>query len=333
MANSSLFADPNFAFVVRATAQHPSEADARAVTDWSRVLDIALEQRVYPRVALHASTLFPPEHRDELRVHAQENARAALHNIARTSEAVGLLASRGVESIVLKGPLLSRFLYGDVARRVAGDIDLLVQEKDLLRACEALASHGYGHDLPINAKSLARHRRREHDVAFFDPVGGTRIELHADIAQPHYGIGFDLSDWWTARRKEAVGRTEVWVLGPEHGYLLTAVHAAKHRWECLDLVADLAGYRKIALDWARIYAEAAKAWQLRAVRTGETLASGLLVSDTPLHGTAAIAARKIAAAQGYSRKEGALFDLDLRERTRDRVHYLWRRFLSAKLKL
>jgi Uncharacterised nucleotidyltransferase len=53
------------------------------------------------------------------------------------------LADAGISSTALKGPLLGEAIYGDPARRLSGDIDLLVDPTQLTRAVEVVRELGY----------------------------------------------------------------------------------------------------------------------------------------------------------------------------------------------
>jgi hypothetical protein len=53
------------------------------------------------------------------------------------------LSDAGVASMTIKGTALAEDLYGDSGRRPAGDIDLLVHEKDLRRAVDVALEQGY----------------------------------------------------------------------------------------------------------------------------------------------------------------------------------------------
>ena len=58
-------------------------------------------------------------------------------------EILGLLNANNVTAVLLKGAYLGPMIYGDPALRTMCDIDLLVHEKDLNAARNALASLGY----------------------------------------------------------------------------------------------------------------------------------------------------------------------------------------------
>ena len=332
MANSLLCADRELAFVIDASAGSIAAAQSTNL-DWSRVLDLAVQHRVYPRVARNAAHLAPEPVAGFLRERTQHNAQAALRNVARTREIVQLLGANGIDVIVLKGPLLARELYGDFALRASGDIDLLVRERDLLAAAQTLHSAGYGHHTAITTRSLAKHRRTQHDVSFSHPQDDSLVELHADVGQPHYGIRVDLERWWQDRVDVHIGEAKVGVLKAEHGYVMAAIHAAKHRWERLDLICDIAGYRKRPLDWSAIELDLADTWMLTAIRTGEQLADSFYGTKLAAAGTAAAAAQKIVAGESFGRFDGAIFDLGMRPRMGDKAAYLLKRALSAILKL
>jgi hypothetical protein len=57
--------------------------------------------------------------------------------------AVDMLADVGIRCAPLKGPQLGEAIYGDVGRRLSGDIDLLVAPEDLQRAVEVVGALGY----------------------------------------------------------------------------------------------------------------------------------------------------------------------------------------------
>jgi hypothetical protein len=331
MANSSRFADPELAFVVSAVAPTPAYIDAHTISDWSRVMSLARRHRVYPRVWQRASHHFPEEQATAMRGLVAENGLAALRNLARTVEVTALLRRAGLESIVLKGPLLAHELYGDVALRVSGDIDLLVREEDLLRAAQIIAGAGYRHHTALNATALARHRKSQHDVAFSHPDDDSLIELHADIAQPLYGYRIDLDIWWRDSRPRSIGSDTVSVLSPEHAYLLSSLHAAKHRWHRLDLVADIAAFGRLGIDRAAVGEEIAGTWLLSPIETGEALAAWLFSGNEPNSRSARQARSKLVAGDDFRRWSGIAFDLGLRPKPVEKARYLWRRLLSAKL--
>ena len=295
--------------------------------DWARVVHLARLHRVFPRVWSRHGMLFPDRHAVAMRALAAENSLNALRNLARTAEVVRLLRQAGIQSIILKGPLLAHDLYGDVALRVAGDIDVLVRDRDLLTAAQTLAASGYRSGTLLTTHNVARERKRSHELGMAHPDDDTLVELHAAIAQPHYGYDIDFEEWWRDRRPRDLGNETVWSPSLPHAYLFTALHAAKHRWHRLDLVCDMAAFGALGVD------PGARTWMLRPVDTGQKIAAWLFEGDRANSGVVSKAVRQLVAGEDFGRWRGIAFDLQLRDQPLEKAMYLWRRILSAKLEL
>lgn len=324
--------DPELAFLIGAIAADPLP-DPLTVRDWRRFVELAMTHRVYPRVWQRTRSMLPGPIAVELQDVARQNLKAALRNLARTVEVVQLLRRHDIDPVVIKGPLLARALYRDYAARVTGDIDLLVRESELLVAARALAAAGYQHHTSLDARNLARHRHRTHDVAFAHPGDQSLIELHADIAQPHHGYRVDLEEWHRTRSSMPVGDQQLSVLGLEHMYLLAGLHAAKHRWHRLDLLSDLAAFHKLGIEAGKFGESGLPAWMLGVLRLGDDLTRCFFEPGERANRRVTAIARQIVAGEGHGRVSGIWFDLGLRAQPKEQARYLWRRLLSAKLAL
>lgn len=309
-----------------------SAATAAAVRDWDKVIQLALEHRVLPRIYRNAGALIPQAVKQSMYDHVLRNARNAMSNIVRTIEAVHLLERARIPVIVLKGPLLASRLYGDYGLRVCGDVDLLVRSNDLLRAAHAFSAAGYHHHTILDARSLARHCKLEHDVAFVHPNDDTLIELHGKVAQPHYSYRVNLGEWWAARQTVRVAGVELEVLSPEHTYLLAAMHAARHQWARLDLIGDLAAFRPMVLDRQLIHDAAVSAGLSRVLEIGEALARYYYGDGTlPNDRLACELIAQLLEAKNFSRFQTAWLDVRSRECMHDRIRYLTGRFVHKPL--
>lgn len=333
MANSRPFADPELQLLIDACAPVAREPVAAAGLDWPRVVRLARAHRVYPRVWARYAPRFPEESAIAMRTLVAENSLRALRNIAHTIELVRGLRAAGIPAIVLKGPLLAHDLYGDVALRVAGDVDILVREADFSAAAAVLAGQGFRPETALTPQALNKLRRRQHDLGFTHPEDNSLIELHADIAQPHYGFQVDLEAWWNRRRDRALAGEQLCTLSPEHAYLLSALHAARHRWHRLDLAGDVAAHLQLGIDRAVIQREAREAWLLRHVDVGEEIAAWLFWEKLPLRYPARKAIAQMITTKEFSRMGGIRFDLALRPRAVEKARYIARRLLSAKLEV
>jgi hypothetical protein len=114
---------------------------------------------------------------------------------ACTAEIVTAMRSEGIEPILLKGPVIVRWLYADdPAARVYGDIDLLVSPADLERARALLVRSGFAvaeHPLISGDGHHARSYVREAD--------GAAVDLHHTL----HGM-------------QTVERAAVWAMASSH---------------------------------------------------------------------------------------------------------------------
>lgn len=326
-------ASAELVFVAQAAGPDRSPRRADAGIDWDTVLELTEKHRVVSRVWRNAAASFPPACAERMRSRAKQRARAALHNVQQTLTAIALLDGAGVPAIVLKGPLLAQRLYGDMGMRECSDVDLMVRRADIMAATRALSGAGYLHDTQLSPDNIRAHLRFEHDISFTDPVDGHLVELHAMVAQPHYSYTIDMDEWWGEAEVMPAGTRRARVLKLEHAYLLSVLHAAKHRWHRLDMISDLAAFECMPLDWNQIDAEARSAGMLRVVEISRAL-TGYFYHGRPLtgHPLAAALASKVIATQEFGRWNGAWLDLRVRERAADRVRYMVRRTMGSATK-
>ena len=73
----------------------------------------------------------------------QTNLHKALFLSRELIRIVDRLSALGVEVMPYKGLALAEVIYGDIALRQAGDIDLLIHPQDLPRIREAVRELGY----------------------------------------------------------------------------------------------------------------------------------------------------------------------------------------------
>ena len=227
---------------------------------------------------------------DEFRARARdarrrdELERAAVMTLAEFD-------SRGVDALVLKGPVVARRLYKEGETRAYWDIDLLVPPRDLNTAREALAHLGYW---------------KGEAVLGIDDIGVLHGEVWARQGENRGGpICIDLH--WRLSRCEASGDV-IWdalakdrgsielqgrkvpVLGDDGLALNLAIHAAQGGPDDTKALADLRrGIERLPTDVWRSAAglatavggEAPFAAGLRLLPAGTLVASRLRLPPTP----------------------------------------------------
>lgn len=157
-----------------------------------------------------------------------------LLNQGISGQLAGGLRERGLRGIVLKGPALRQWLYGDSSERVSLDIDLLVPWHELEQVEAVLAASGWRY-LGIDAVGADR----PHCRIWERPDSGLILELHRTLA----GIAAPPERAWALlsahTERLELGGTEIEVLGVPARALHVALHAAQHGRELERTQEDL----------------------------------------------------------------------------------------------
>ena len=90
---------------------------------------------------------------------------------------LGFLDSHGIPAVPYKGPALAVRLYGDLSLRGFSDLDIVIWERDALRARHLLIDRGYA---PWWAETgeLKRYLARAIRNAVFRADGKVHLDLH-----------------------------------------------------------------------------------------------------------------------------------------------------------
>ena len=225
--------------------------------DWTKLIELALWHGVAPALANTLSgprkaALVPPEILTGL---SQYRDAARAGNTTLAVELHGILAAletEGIAALPFKGPLLAQMLYGDLGQRAPGDLDFLVRLRDVTRTCDLLAARGYRdtHRSPV-AMTATQHdmyRRYQCEYQFVRDEDGVVAEPHWAFDQRMRAGDVDYeAQFARARRGELAGRS-VLVHAPEDLLLLLCVHGAKHEWERLVWIRDVAALLERSAD-------------------------------------------------------------------------------------
>lgn len=309
--------------------------------DWEYVARLARRHAVVPLVYRALQTYARGAAPEPVRKALFEKYRAnATRNVLLAGELLrvsNLFESEGVRALAYKGPALAVAAYGDLSLRRFVDLDVIVRERDLVRASELLRASGYAPQglTPEQESALAR---TQHAVAYARDGGRLVVELHRDVSSKDFAdVTLDEGAWARASRVPILNGS---VAAPSAEDLLLAlcVHGTKHLWERLAWVCDVAGLvnSNTELDWPSVFERASSARVERMLLLGLTLARGLAGAELPeevwqkvtedesaarLASDAAL--RMFDGAEyrpaGFLRSVG--FNLRARERARERLRY------------
>ena len=209
--------------------------------DWTAVLWLANAHTVTPMLYnAFRETPIPDAVAEQLRSAFETSVRWSLAQSGELTGLVGLFEEKGIPVVALKGPLLSRYLYGDLSVRSSGDIDVLVKQDDVRRSRDALVSSGCraANRLHWNSDSACL-RLRGQEMAFDSP-SGVSIDVHWRLVPPHFPSAFDELDGWESLATVTLAGRQVHTLAPEPLLLFLCSHGAKHMFERLGWICDIA---------------------------------------------------------------------------------------------
>ncbi|HET6252024.1 MAG TPA: nucleotidyltransferase family protein [Tepidisphaeraceae bacterium] len=267
--------------------------------DWEIIAGLARRHRVRPllleSLSKASAESVPDPFMRPLREFAAANARRSLFLTGELFRILELFRSCTIPAAAFKGPILAADAYGNPALREAGDLDLLVRRRDIVKARQLLIEHGflpgYPTATPREVEYLASLQGRQ-QVQFLlahsehhllrEP-GSVNVDLHWALALRQFALRLNGRQLWTWLRPRAKGGREILTFGPEHMLLVLCINGAKDCWHRLDRICDVAELLAAhpELEWPIVLKLARQIGAMRMLCTGLKLAETLLASPLP----------------------------------------------------
>jgi len=309
---------------------------------WDILLTLAERHGVQPLLAKTLSSVadhVPADVMGRLRQSYQANLHKSLLLSRELIRILEVLSSAGIDVMPYKGLVLAEAVYGDIALRQAGDIDLLIRANDLKRIREALCQLGYAPHLSLSDVEEHFYLKSGYELAFDGAAGKNLLEVQWAVQPRFYAVDVDMAGMFQRATKVTAAGAEVTSPCTEDLFLLLALHAAKHVWGRLIWLCDLARISVLpGLDWEQIGTQARELGIARILRVTFLLSQSLLGSSIPGAADEALPRdpgaqaltseieHHICAEKTYEVESVSYFRLmlRLRERRRDRLRFLTR---------
>lgn len=345
-SNSSARAEWNLLLAASAPTLAPADLDGlrrlSEPVEWNAFLDLADQHGTSSLVHQNLgriSDAVPPQILTLLQERSQTNIRKSLFLTRELIRILDCLVPLGIETIPYKGVVLSEALYGDIALRQAGDIDLFVRKYDLARVRNAVGELGFVPRFTIPVAAEVDYIAAGYELTFDSPAGKNILELQWSL-QPHfYAVDFDMDGLFQRAVTVSVAGHAMKTPSPEDLLLVLSVHAAKHVWGRLIWLCDISQIlRRQNLNWDWIAVQARKLGIERILSVTLLLTNRFLGAALPPGIENAIAEDRctlrladeigVTVAQGatYGELQMSYFRLmmRLRERRADRMRFLMR---------
>jgi hypothetical protein len=186
----------------------------------------------------------------------------------------------GIETVLVKGPLVSLLAYDDPAVRSFVDLDLIVRHRQILEATRHVTGLGFESDVPETAIVAGK---VPGEYLFTRPGTKQLIELHTERTFRYYPKAMRIEDLYARKRQVLLDEREVPALSLEDELVLNCIHGAKHFWERLTWVADVAALvaRHPEIDWKKARGWAKEVGAERMLRVGLQLGASVLDLKLP----------------------------------------------------
>jgi hypothetical protein len=309
--------------------------------DWDCLLRTALWHGVMPLLHRHLNATcpeaLPATFRNALEDHFVRNAKRNLLLTGELLKLLGLLEAHGIPAVPFKGPVLAASVYGSLALRQFGDLDILVRKADVLKVKDLLISLDCLPKLRLTRAQEAAYLHSQCELNFQRAADQVHLEIHWEFFPRSYSIELDPADLWGHLDPVSLAGRKVMAFSPEDLVLILSIHGAKHLWGWLEWICDIAELIRAhpKMNWDRVMSQAGSLGSARLVSLGLLLAADLLDAALPErvlqwvradHEADALA-RQVGERlfreddRRHSHVDGHLFFLRGRERWRHRVQY------------
>lgn len=193
---------------------------------------------------------------------------------------ISRLASRGVQVIPFKGPVVSLMAYKSLNLRECDDLDLIVKREAIAEARMILSEMGYEGVHPPSTGESAMGEERLYNV-FRKHNGVVRVDLQWTMVHTRFSFTLDRPVMWSRLIPVALPQGTVHSFPPEELLALLCVHGTKHVWELLRWVCDIAEllHAYPSMDWDKVD-DLVSDWRCRrSLRLGLFLAQRLFGVD------------------------------------------------------
>ncbi len=253
--------------------------------NWASLLDLAEQHGVVPLLCQVLSSIeneVPAEPMLSLQQSYHANLRKSLILAGELIRVLDRIDALGVEVMPYKGLTLAETMYGNMALRQTGDIDLLIRPQDFLQIKNAVRELGYMPHMPLFETEERAYLISGYECAFDCSAGRNLLELQWALQPRFYAVDTDMDALFRRAVPATVAGRKVKTLSHEDMLVVLAVHAAKHVWGRLIWLCDVAQIVNLpGLNWGWIVDQAKNLGIVRILSITLRLSGALLGAPLP----------------------------------------------------
>ena len=255
--------------------------------DWDFIQSFAESHGLIPLLYSHlharAPEKVPPAVYEKLRERFRRISALNVYLSGELRRLLKLFAAHDIPAIPYKGPALAAKAYGNIALRHFGDLDILVRQRDVLRVMRLLVAEDYALHPPLNGVQQALMLRTQCNLPFTRDAHRLIVEIHWRVSARLFSSPLDEETLWENLHTDTFEGMRINALAPEDLLLSLCVHGAKHLWERLSWITDIAQLLEVHpdLDWASLLERARRTGTERMLLLGLHVAHDLLGARLP----------------------------------------------------
>ncbi len=227
----------------------------RAGVNWSQVLAFAIQHNLLPVLyeRFYAGDMenAAQDQRKGWTELARNQGKASMALLGEMMRLQALFEAQQIQAIPYKGPVLAWLAYHDFVLRPFADIDFVVPQRHFPQAMAVLQAAGYdAHFDPQEAPAAGR-QPAVGEYAFSRGSSRLRVEIHTERTLRYFPRPLNLDEMSARLISVEIAGRAVPTFSVEDTLVMLCVHGAKHFWERLGWIVDVA---KLAttqpVDWA-----------------------------------------------------------------------------------
>lgn len=258
------------------------------IVDWDYLVQKADQHKVIPLLYRNINSQIPedvPTHiLLNLRNIFSQNAKKNLFMLGEMLTILDLFDQNGIFAMPYKGLSLALLVYGNIALRQFGDLDIFINQENVIKAKKILISYGYKPYLTLSFAKEKKFIESQHDLQFFNSEKNIILELHWNVSSLFLYLPISEDRFLDMENLDHfnINNKSIVTFSPEDMFLILCIHNASHYWSRLSWVCDISEFVKCyKLKWSSIIEKANSQGVMNIVLINLYLAKDLLDLDLP----------------------------------------------------
>ncbi len=254
--------------------------------EWEDLLRKADRHGVTPMLyhrlkSIQEGALLPVDVVRKLRKSYLRSAGRNIKLYGELGKVLGKMQQENIPVIALKGAHLAEAVYGNIALRPMGDVDLLVRKEDLERAEDIFLGSGY---LPSECNRQVAMDNCH--FAYKSTDNGLSVEVHWALLPSIYRFEIDMGGVWDRSEPCILEGVKVSVLCQEDLLLYLCLHTSKHLFDGVglkpiyDIYIVMRNYGE-NMDWKQVMFRCEQWGIAKCVYVALTLTEDIFGIDVP----------------------------------------------------